>query len=140
MPGSGTPDPDEPQIVEIVSPYTFAYKNVSNYDTGEIVSDESQKLRILTNEIVGFTKPATVDLSGYSATMAVLWYDTEGNYISSETWASTAKVQVPVDKTVRFLVRNNNWGAWTDTTKESFASAIKIYVEDGGTSYIVNQE
>lgn len=132
------PDPDV-SMTEIESPFTFAYNNVSNYETGTIVSDESQKLRILSNEIVGFTTPATVDLSGYNATCAVLLYDTDGNYISNDSWASTATpIAVPVDKTIRLLVRGNNWGAWTAESANAFASAIKIYVEGSGEAYIVN--
>jgi hypothetical protein len=135
-------EPDEPdvQMTEIASPFTFAYNNVSDYNTGTIVSDEDQKLRILSNEIVGFTTTATIDLSAYDATYSALWYDADGNYIGNDNWASTATpIEVPIDKTVRILVRGNNWGAWTTDGVNTFTSAIKIYVEEGGESYIVGE-
>ena len=136
-------EPDEPdvQMTEIASPFTFAYNNVSDYNTGTIVSDEDQKLRILSNEIVGFTTTATIDLSAYDATYSALWYDADGNYIGNDNWASTATpIEVPVDKTVRILVRGNNWGAWTTDGVNTFTSAIKVYVEEGGEAYVVETE
>lgn len=142
--GGSEPDvPDDPDVPEstteeIASPFEWAIGQI-NDTTGESTSD-SQNMRISSTEPVGFTTAATIDMSGYSAMYQPYWYDTDGNYIECGTsWISTSTpFTLPVDRTVRLKVRNNNYGVWTTTTINNFASAVKVTVDKGGESYVIS--
>lgn len=130
----------EPVYEEIASPYTFGINNL-NYDTGKPVYD-AKEFWVVSEEICGFTKPTLIDLSGYDCMYKPVWFDTDGNFISvgGDGWISKdTVVEVPADQPVRILARNNNWSTWTDEKVAAFTSAIKVYVEEGGEAYTVNE-
>lgn len=128
----------EPVYEEITSPFDWQV-GLINGDTGELEGD-SQTMRIVSTEIIGFTTPAVIDMSEYSSKYAYYLYDIDGNYIecSSDWTSSDVQFELAADRTVRFKVCHNDYAVWTDESINTFASAIKVYVEEGGESYIVD--
>lgn len=130
----------EPVYEEIASPFEWQV-GLINVDTGELEGD-SQTMRIVSTEIIGFTTPAIIDMSEYSSRYAYYLYDIDGNYIEcSPGWISSdVPFELTADRTVRFKVCHNNYAVWTNESINTFASAIKVYVEEGGEAYVVETE
>lgn len=127
-------------IIEINSPFEW-YIGQANDTTGALTPD-TQAMRIVSTEIIGFTTEATIDMSSYSGMYAYYLFDQDGNFIEkSSEWISTSTVfTLPVDRTVRFKIRHNNYELWTDETISTFTNAVKVYVKKDGSYYVVNKQ
>lgn len=137
---TGEVEPSEPVYEEIASPFEWEIAIID--ETTGVLKADPEEMRISSTKIVGFTTPAVIDMSGYSGAYAFYLYDTNGNYIECSTsWINTTTpFELPVDRTVRFKIRNNNYELWTDENINEFASAIKAYVEEGGEAYVESDE
>lgn len=138
---TGETQPDEPTIEEITSPFEWQI-GILNDTTGALESD-SQSMRISTIKPVGFTTAATIDMSANgNDRYQTYWYDADGNYIETgASWVSVSvPLEIPVGKMIGIKVRHNNYGLWDDTSINSFADKVSVYVEEGGEPYYPTPE
>lgn len=138
---TGETEPDEPTYEEIESPFEWQI-GVLNDTTGKLESD-SASMRISTIKPVGFTTAATIDMSANGTDLyQTYWYDADGNYIETgATWVSVSvPLEIPVGKMIGIKVRHNNYGLWDDTSINTFADKVSVYVEDGGEPYYPTPE
>lgn len=133
---TGETEPDEPTYEEIESPFEWQIGQI-NETTGELIPDTAS-MRIATVKPVGFTTAATIDMSANGTDLyQTYWYDADGNFIEYGTsWVSVSvPFEVPVGKMIGIKVRHKNYELWDDTSINSFADKVSVYVEEGGEPY-----